>query len=324
MKSEDCNITPEDFNHTYCRRKHGHDYYAPCNYHIILKKLPEFPNFGVIVGDANIKPGLSGSPLCKRNIYGKAIDNILFNMKEIFPFIKVNQHIVMPDHVHIFLTVTMRTEKHLGYYIGRIKALTAEKISNKNRVKLENKDIFKPNYTDRVIYAGNNFRIVIDYIKENPFRRAMINQNKKFFDRVEKVKIGDKFFTIYGNRFLLNHPFKSAVRVHRRNSREENKLLIYDWLRLSEGGGVLISPFISKIEKFVRDEGEKLGAKIIHIQSKPLRDGFKPEKHRFNLCSEGRMLIIAPEEPFENPESYQTFSVLNDLAEFIASSSKSG
>ena len=312
-----CDNYKEDFQHSYCRRKRGHDYYSPCRYHIILKKNPDFPKFGVIGGDANIPQGQEGAAKILWNKYGKAANNAIFNLTHIFPFLKVLQHCVMPDHVHIFLQVKERTQKHLGYYIGQLKAAIGKEITKKENKEILGEDIFQPNYSDKIIYWGRDFNNIYNYIRENPHRLAMRIQFPEFFQRVDEIKIGDKIYSAYGNQFLLTNPFKKAIIIHRRYTPQEIEELRHKWLRTAIGGGVLISPFISPVEKKIREKAEMLGAKFILIQDQPFSEKFKPSKHNFDLCSQGKLLIIAPKEPMIENSFRKKCLQMNKLAEEI-------
>lgn len=313
-----CLIAKDDIQHSYCRRKNGHDYYSPCRYHIILKKNPEFEIFGKIAGDARIPPGNPGSAEIKHNRVGKAINNCIFNLPKEFPFLKVYQHMVMPDHVHIFIQVKEKTPKPLGYYIGRLKANIGKEISSIYGEKISGETIFQANYTDKIIYWGMDFNILFDYIKENPYRRAMIMQYPEFFQRINEIKIEDKTYSLYGNLFLLKNPFKSAVIIHRKSTPEMNEELEEEWFRTAIGDGVLVSAFISKKEKRIRDEAEKRGGKFIIIMDKPFPEKFKPSKHNFELCSKGRLLLVAPTQATPSSSFRQICLEMNELAEVIA------
>ena len=313
-----CEYYKEDFNHSYSRRKKGHDYYSPCRYHIVIKKKKDFENFGKIIGDAKIAPGNEGCADIKLNKFGKVINDCIFKLPHQFPALKIYQHKVMPDHVHIFLQVKERTGHHLGYYIKALKANIGKGCSSITGKKLCGDDIFQSNYTDKIIYWGSDFNIIYNYIRENPHRLAMVIQYPEFFQRENEIKIGDKIYSAYGSLFLLKNPFKSAVRIHRKNSAEENENLRNEWLRTADNGGVLVSPFISKREKMIRDEAESLGGNFILIQDKPFPEIFKPSKHNFELCCRGRLLIIAPTSPYEYDSFRKTCLDMNALAELIA------
>lgn len=110
----------EEFIHKYTRRKHGHDYYSPCHYHIILKKAKPCKPWGTLTGNPFIKPGEKGCVKIDHNLLGKIIGSHIFNLPKYYPLIQPLQYMVMPDHVHIFLRVKERIPYHLGYYIGKI------------------------------------------------------------------------------------------------------------------------------------------------------------------------------------------------------------
>lgn len=99
-----------DFAHTYTRRKRNHDYYAACNYHIILKKAEGSEAFSQIVGDAKITPGLHGCADVKWSPLGRAIANAIHHFPDDFPVIAMYAYCVMPDHVHISLRVKERSK----------------------------------------------------------------------------------------------------------------------------------------------------------------------------------------------------------------------
>ena len=201
-----------------------------------------------------------------------------------------------------------------------LKGNVAKRFSLLEHKLISGDEIFQPGYTDKIIYWGMNFDTIFKYIRENPHRLAMRIQFPEFFRRINKMKIGEKIYSVYGNLFLLQNPFKTAVRIHRKNTFQENEILREEWLRTADGGGVLVSPFISKAEKKIREEAEALGGKFILIQAEPFPEIFKPAKHNFELCCRGCLLIIAPNEPYKNDSFYDTCREMNELAEFIAKS----
>ena len=81
---------------------------------------------------------------------------------------------------------------------------------------------------------------------------------------------------------------------------------------------MLISPFISPAEKKIRDEAEMIGSKFILIQDQPFNEKYKPFKHNFELCSQGRLLIIAPKESVRKESFREKCLEMNNLAEAMA------
>ena len=91
------------------------------------------------------------------------------------------------------------------------------------------------------------------------------------------------------------------------------------------GQTVIVTPGISKGEQLMKDECIEKGYPLIHLQKEPIGALWKPEKTRFDACSQGRMLILAPWKADElgdvgdvpSAADYSVFHNLNKLAEEI-------
>ncbi|MCH5234227.1 MAG: hypothetical protein J1E16_02965 [Muribaculaceae bacterium] len=307
----------KDFIIKYTRRKKDHDYYSACRYHIILRKAHSCPFFGSVKGNALILDKKMGGAYIDHTKLGKIISGNIFNLSKTFKNLFVKQYCVMPDHVHIFIHVTEASDKHLGKYIGILKSLISLEASNCFGREINAIDIFEPNFTDKIIFHGRNFDVISNYIQLNPHRLAMRFQFPKFFERRDIIEIDGEEFEAYGNHFLLDNPFKMVVRGHRRNTETENEKLIDECLEHVAEGGVLVSPFIHPVEKFIRERAEEMGGKLIRIEGMSFSEKFKPWDHEFNLCSEGRLLIIAPKLSI-GKTGREVFMKLNGIAEKIA------
>ncbi len=121
----------------------------------------------------------------------------------------------------------------------------------------------------------------------------------------------------YGNMHLLANPFKESVVCHRADagtSKEKN--LETNWMYTASNGGVLVSAFISGKEKEIREKVEEAGGRIILISNEAFGERYKPGGRNFQLCEEGRMLIIAPMTSLAGCR--QTYLLMNSLAEWIS------
>ena len=143
-----------DFIHSYERRKNNHDYQAPFKYHIILKKQDSFPDFGKVTRDASIPPGKTGCAKISLSPCGVIIRKALFRFNDLNRQINLLQFCIMPDHVHFLVHVTERLPKHLGHYVGGLKATIAEGYSLSQKKTIMADEIFKPNYTDKIIWSS--------------------------------------------------------------------------------------------------------------------------------------------------------------------------
>lgn len=304
--------------HSYHRRSFHHDYYNPFIYHIILKKKEGCEAFGSITGDAGIPYGNPGCAAVNESRLGKIIAKTVLHLPYDYPILKLHQFCVMPDHLHLLLQVLFRSDKHLDFYIDCLKDGIARRHSVQTQRSLTPDDIFEKGYCDKPLYDGRSIDGWYKYIRENPHRLAMRRQYPRFFRRVRNLKIGTYECQAYGNLFLLRNPDKIAVKISRRYSEEEKLKKKKLWIEGASQGTVIVSPFISPAEKSIRSEVEALGGKIILITHEAFPERFKPAKHDFDLCAEGRLLIVSLGRPAPASLSRADCMAMNGLAEVIA------
>ena len=308
-----------EFIHKYTRRKIGHDYYSPCHYHVILRKALACQDYGRVKINPGKSYGDKDFAYIEHIKLGKIICGNIWNLGKEFRQVSVNKYCVMPDHVHIFLWIKERSDRHLGDIIGKLKFNITQEYSRYCGKEISHHDIFEENYTDKIVYLGRNFDVIREYIRTNPDRLAIRLQKPEFFQRKVLLELAGERYEAYGNLSLLENPFKMAVRVHRRNTDALNEQLKERWLEHVVEGGVLVSPFYSKKEKNIREIAEMMGGRIIMLDYKAFPEKFKPSKHEFDLCTLGKMLLISPEKSFAKELTYPVATKLNDLAEQIAS-----
>lgn len=99
-----------------------------------------------------------------------------------------------------------------------------------------------------------------------------------------------------------------------------------EWVaQVLAGQTVMVTPGISKGELMMKEECIEMGYPLIHIQKEPIGALWKPERTRFDACSYGRLLILAPWKATElgdvndvpSAVDYAVFHNLNKLAEEI-------
>lgn len=302
----------------YHKRAFAHNYHAPFIYHIILKKNEIFENFGSVRGDARIAPGLNGAAFIEETDLGKTIAKSILGIQRQFPILQIYQFIVMPDHIHILLRVKDWSERHLDFYIETLVSNITEIYSKKIGKHLSVTDIFQPGYCDKPLLLKRSLDGLFRYIRENPHRLAMRRQYPQFFQRVRKLRIADTEYEAYGNLFLFRNPDKEAVKISRKFTIGEKEQKKSAWLSAASKGTVLVSPFISPAEKAIRAEAEALGSKIILITREAFPERYKPAARDFDLCSEGRLLIISLGRPSKTPLSREDCLAMNTLAASLA------
>lgn len=123
---------------------------------------------------------------------------------------------------------------------------------------------------------------------------------------------------MYGNLFLLRNPDKMQVQTHRRWSPKENEDYMAHCLECAMKGTVMVSPFIAEWEKKIRDATEEVGALQILIICDEFGERYKPGGKLFDLCSEGRLLIISMGKPIKPKPSREDCNEMNALAKLLA------
>ena len=283
-----------------------HDYRGRSIYHITICKAPACPPFSKISGSP-------ASPYVSKTIIGEIIEQQILNCPNLHPCLQILQYVIMPDHIHFAIFARNYLPRAIGSYIGMMKVKTGQLI----RASFpEITDIFTPDFHDRYLLPSHKLKTIINYILENPKRLLERIQNPLFFQRRNNLEIKGTQWQAYGNLQLLQNPFKGPVVIHRSDSEVILNAKHRRWKHISENGGVLVSPFISPAEKEVRRQCEEANGKIILLTNKPFREREKPAAHDFERCSQGRLLILAPQTTL--PSGRETFLYLNSIAESIA------
>lgn len=267
-------------------RANFHDYQSRCIYHLTLLKAKSIPQFSVLKGNF---PEI----VVERTSLGKIIETEILNLNNLSTNLKVLQYVIMPDHIHILLFVTDRLDRHLGKYLGQFKVRVGQAFREINGESLS---IFEKDFDDRILHKKRSLDCVFKYIRENPYRLAIRRAHPEFFRRVRNIEIGGRSCQAYGNLFLLRNPFKEQVVVHRADTAEKRMSDRERWIYTASNGGVLVSPFISRDEKAIRHEAEELGCRIILVTNTTFGDRYKPSAHDFDLCCNGRLLLISAGE----------------------------
>ncbi len=276
---------------TKTKRANWHDYRSPGRYMITLSKSAGIPPFSQIWGDWRLPVGTRGASYTRWSPIGRIIADTLYHIGEMYPALRAEQYVVMPDHVHVLLWVQSLLPEHLGLYIARFKNVINNASSTNH--------IFEDGFNDQIVTNKRDLNAIYNYIRSNPYRIGVRKANPDFFHKRTGIIIGDTPCQLYGNIHLLCNPFKEQVIVHRADSDEVYSANRDRWLYTAGNGGVLVSPFISKREKEIRREAELTGGHLILITNTPFGEREKPTGKDFDLCAAGRMLIIAPQEAWD-------------------------
>lgn len=191
--------------------------------------------------------------------------------------------------------------------------------------------LFDDNYDDTVCLDERHREAMIAYVHDNPRRALLRRILPDVMRRCLHVRIGERSYGAFGNLFLLRWARKIQVQCHRRhpaNGRPFEQTEDYAVQRrlwetaIMEGGTVIVTPGISAGERLMKKECLERGFPLIHLQKEPIGAYWKPERQRFDACTNGALLILAPWEldtmgsvdGIPSDSDYSRFHNLNMLA----------
>lgn len=303
-----------------CRRAPWHDYRSRCIYMITINRAPgilPFSTLAGIPGSHDWKPRTLLTPT------GEIIASCISELKAAFPFIRILRRVIMPEHIHFVLFVTEATDTHLGEIIRELKGECSRRYygtSKQTDREAPLVSIFEEDYHDRILLKKDQLQRMLAYVSDNPRRRLERMNHPGFFHRTIIAGPDGTRHEAYGNIHLLEDPDIEAVKISRKYSPDELIRRKRIWMRTVQNGGVLVSPFISQAEKKVEHWACDAGGRIILITDNGLGTNYTPKGKLHALCSEGRLLIIAPTEHHTSasPLDRATCLRMNALAETIA------
>lgn len=253
---------------------------------ISITKASDVPVFSSIVNSGAVSSVILSET-------GILIEKELEYVKYHYNHIRFYDHVIMPDHIHILMYVAQRIPLHMGEYVGKFKGRCSSRwdMIRNDGVR---KSLFEKGFHDRIVWRKGQKEIIKRYIASNPHRYFVKKTHPDVFQKYLHLTINGREYAGYGNIFLLRDIDRVAVSVHRAWTDKMKADMSEYWLRCADNEGVLVSPFISKDEKKIRDKGIALGGSIIEIRKEGFPERFKPMGRMFELCAEGRLLMLAP------------------------------
>lgn len=287
-----------------------HDYRSRTVYLITINKGPSTPDFSVCYGSSEQLYQDAGTRYLP---IGKRIKDELWNIRNKFKNAMVKQYVVMPDHIHFVLDIQDRTEYHLGTLVSVFKHAINGFAGTQG--------VFEEGYHDRILRGPGQYDRMVNYVKDNP-RRSLVKGNlREFFGQPKLINLEGRDYIIYGNFFLLKNPVFSHVRFSSKYSPTELERHCMEWEETIRSNGVLVSPFIHAKEKEYRDLAIESGASLIHFTRNPIGERFKPAGRYFDLCAEGRLLLISTYRSGQGASLTRAEAMaMNALAEAICKS----
>ena len=304
------------------RRRVGHDYRERCIYMITLVVEGRRPLLGRVTGDGEQQAAvMHPSPL------GKAVLDELAAISSHYPSIAVISQQLMPDHLHFIVFVKERIPCHLSQVVNGYKGgstLRYRQLIQQGQAGDSTTTLWEQGYNDRILEGKNHLQRMMDYLDDNPRRLAIKRTHPEYFQVQRGVQVAGHSFAALGNLFLLQAPQLLQVQCTRRLTKEEINATRRHFLACAANGAVLVSPSISPGEKAVMRAAFENGYPVIILQENGFAPLAKPGGKRFDACTQGRLLLLAPWEHHNDRRTIKQTQCwqLNDMAAAICNPSR--
>ena len=126
------------------------------------------------VGAATCRPESHGAPnvgaaICRQNLskIGSVVETAILQIPEHYPMISVDKYCVMPDHIHMILSINTNEDGRqiaaptVSTIVGHMKRWVSMQIGH---------SIWQKSFIDRVIRNDQGYRAVWEYIENNPIK----------------------------------------------------------------------------------------------------------------------------------------------------------
>jgi len=112
------------------------------------------------------------------SVTGKLVEQAIRQIPEHYPTVTVDKYCIMPDHVHLLLSIQADAEGHqqasppISTVVGMMKRWVSKQIGY---------PIWQKSYIDRVIRNEKGYRAAWEYIDNNPIKLDYAWDNVEFF-----------------------------------------------------------------------------------------------------------------------------------------------
>jgi len=292
-------------------RLREHDYSGRGFYFITTTVYPRRPIFSVI---SDYKTHLTR--------LGEIVRDEWLQLHREQPILELQEFEIMPDHFHGTIIATSPLPKPLGYYIGNFKGRTRQAI--RKAVNDPSYSVWSKGFFDIISLDADMFHSFRHYIKDNPRRKQLRDENRALFRKVRNAEHPrlpqDRKWTAVGDISLLDYPVLVPVVVHRRRPPEDTERAINHFVNMAGTGAILIGGFISPGEKEVARRIAAIpGARVIYLLPHGMAH-YKPRGKAIDRIADSQTLVLSGfgDEIPETPINYDNCHFNNDLARAIS------
>ena len=157
-----------NMHHRKPTRLKYYDYSSPGSYFITICTKDRKPILSeIVVGD-----GVLDVPENRLSYYGEIANNQICEMNDFYSHISVDKYVIMPNHIHLLLTISDVDNEHKG--MSETQSPTnshiAKFVSTFKRLcnKRYNENIWQRNSYDHIIREQTDYLKIWEYIDTNP------------------------------------------------------------------------------------------------------------------------------------------------------------
>ena len=173
-------------HHRRSIRLKGYDYSQPGYYYITICSQNRECMFWKNNNDVNINVGAVLAPAPNKiqlSITGEVIEKQLHSIPNQFKNVRLDEYIIMPNHVHVIIVIKTRVEASTTPTIPQIIRSLKSRCINEycQYIKMNNLNIsgklWQRNYYEHIIRDEDELNRIRKYMQENPYRWAEDEEN---------------------------------------------------------------------------------------------------------------------------------------------------
>ena len=317
------------------KRLTGFDYSRPMFYMVTIKCCT-----GVQALCEIVAPGK-----CQMNAITRAMVNCIRNFhlgcEAIAP---IECFSIMPDHIHLLIRIVDRSnalEMMSGergaspVSIASIRILRLETIVDLLMQALEGRyrevtglreQAFEASWHDWIVSAEGQLAAFTRYIRENPRRAFLREENRRYFTSVRCVRFAGREWFAYGNAALLDLPIIEPFRCSRKWEEDgaEWREAVGRAERIGPGGAGC-GTFMSPCEKACGNAIYQAGGALIVLSPEGFAPRWHPPRNKEALCAKGRMLFLSLWEPCAaRPDNATLYKRCHEMGDILLGAKRLG
>lgn len=102
---------------------------------------------------------------------GKVVDDSIKNIEEIYTDVKTDYYVIMPNHIHLLLSIKNSSDISISRIIKQTKGLVTKRIGS---------SIWQKSFYDHVIRNEQDYYEIVRYIQMNPLKW----ENDKYYKSI--------------------------------------------------------------------------------------------------------------------------------------------